>query len=46
MKAYYRIMLGKKSAFAAQSFAGGNIGAGFEIDGDLSRSLPEEWRAL
>jgi restriction system protein len=46
MKAYYRVMLGKKSAFAAECFAGGYIGAGFNIEQDLSKQLPEEWRAF
>jgi predicted Mrr-cat superfamily restriction endonuclease len=46
MKAYYRVMLGKKSAFAAECFAGGFIGADFDIAQDLSKQLPEEWRAF
>jgi restriction system protein len=44
MKSYYRVMLGKKSAFAAECFAGGFIGADFDIGEDLSRSLPDQWR--
>ena len=44
MKAYFRVMLGRKSAFAAQGFAGGYIGADFLPGEDLSRSLPDEWR--
>jgi restriction system protein len=44
MKAYYRVMPGKKSAFAAECFAGGFIGADFEIAQDLSKQLPEEYR--
>ena len=44
MRAYYRIMLGKKSAFASDCFAGGFIGADFEINEDLSQSLPDQWR--
>jgi restriction system protein len=46
MKSYYRIMLGKKSAFAVECFAGGFIGADFQMDEDLSRNLPDEWRAF
>jgi restriction system protein len=46
MRAYYRVMLGKKSAFAAECFAGGFIGADFDIAQDLSKQLPEEWRAF
>jgi restriction system protein len=46
MKAYYRVMLGKKSAFAAECFVGGFIGADFGIAQDLSKQLPEEWRAF
>jgi len=44
MKSYYRVMLGRKSAHAAECFAGGFIGADFGINEDLSRKLPEEWR--
>jgi restriction system protein len=44
MRFYYRVMLGKGSAFAAECFAGGFIGADFEINEDLSRALPEQWR--
>lgn len=46
MKSYYRVMLGKKSAFSAECFAGGFIGADFEINEDLTKKLPEEWRAF
>jgi restriction system protein len=46
MRAYYRVMLGKKSVFAAECLAGGFIGAGFNIEQDLSKQLPEEWRAF
>ena len=41
---YYRVMLGKKSAHAAECFAGGFIGADFEIDEDLSGKLGDDWR--
>jgi restriction system protein len=44
MKKYYRVMLGQKSAFAEQCFAGNFIGVDFGIEGDLSNKLPEEWR--
>lgn len=44
MKAYYRLMLGKKSKFAGECFEGGWVGAGFGIQQDLSGDLPDEWR--
>lgn len=44
MKSYYRVMLGKKSAYAAECFAGGYIGVGFGINEDLSQQLPDQWR--
>jgi restriction system protein len=44
MKNYYRVMLGKKSTFATQCFAGNFIGADFGIAEDLTHKLPEEWR--
>ena len=46
MKSYYRIMLGKKSIYAEECFAGNFIGADFGIPQDLSRNLSEEWRAF
>lgn len=46
MKSYYRVMLGKRSAHAAECFAGGFIGADFGIRQDLSGDLPDEWRAF
>jgi len=46
MKSYYRVMLGRKSVFAPECFAGGYIGADFAIKEDLSKSLPDEWRAF
>lgn len=46
MKQYYRVMLGKQSAHAADCFNGGFIGADFGIAQDLTRKLPEEWRAF
>ena len=44
MKNYYRVMLGKQSAFAEQCFAGNFIGTDFEIAQDLTGKLPEKWR--
>lgn len=44
MKSYFRVMLGRKSAHAAECFTGGFIGTDFDINEDLSRNLPEEWR--
>jgi restriction system protein len=44
MKSYYRVMLGRKSAHAAECFAGGFIGTDFDIHEDLAHKLPEEWR--
>ena len=47
MKRYYRVMLGKKSAHAAESFAGGYIGSGFGgIKRDVALELSEEFRAF
>jgi len=46
MKSYYRVMLGKKSAFAEQCFAGNFIGADFGIPQELTGRLPEEWRTF
>ena len=44
MKSYYRVMLGKGSAFASQGIEGGYIGVDFDIPRDLSGSLPDQWR--
>jgi len=44
MRSIYRVMLGQKSVYAAECFAGGFIGADYEIDEDLTGKLPEEWR--
>lgn len=46
MRSYYRVMLGRKSVFAADCFAGGYIGVDFLPNEDLSKSLPDEWRAF
>jgi len=45
-KSYYRVMLGQKSVYAAECFAGNFIGTDFGIDQDLKNKLPEEWRAF
>jgi restriction system protein len=39
-------MLGQKSVYAAECFAGNFIGTDFDIDQDLTNKLPEEWRAF
>jgi restriction system protein len=39
-------MLGKKSVFADECFAGGFIGTDFGINQDLSGQLPENWPAF
>lgn len=44
MKNYYRIMLGKKSAYAEEAHKGNFIGAGFDVGKDLTNHLPENWR--
>jgi restriction system protein len=46
MKSYYRIMLGKKSAYAEECFKGNFIGADFGMDIDLAGKLPENWRVF
>lgn len=46
MKSYYRVMLGPKSVHAKECFTGGFIGTDFGIHQDLSKKLPEEWRAF
>lgn len=46
MKSYYRVMLGKQSAYAATCFAGNFIGADYGIQQDLSGDLPDDWRAF
>lgn len=43
-KSYYRVMLGRQSAYAAECLAGDFIGADFDIEQDLSGQLPEAWR--
>jgi restriction system protein len=44
MKNYYRVILGPKGVLAQQCFAGGFMGADFEIAQDLSPALHCEWR--
>ncbi|MGQ2965202.1 endonuclease NucS domain-containing protein [Methylophilus sp.] len=44
MKNYYRLMLGKKSIYAAECFAGGFVGTYFGLDEDFTGKLPEKWR--
>jgi restriction system protein len=39
-------MLGRKSIHAAECFAGNFIGTDFGIHQDLTKKLPEEWRAF
>lgn len=46
MKKYYRVMLGSRNAHAAECLAGGFIGTDSGIREDLSRKLPDEWRAF
>ena len=44
MKSYFRVMLGVKSSFAAESLREGFIGTDFGISEDLSANLPDSWR--
>ena len=44
MREFYRVMLGRKSIFAEECRNGGFIFANFDIDQDLTNSLPENWR--
>ncbi len=46
MTNYYRLMLGRKSAYATECFAGGFVGADFGIAQDLSAQLPDEMRSF
>jgi restriction system protein len=46
MKSYYRVMLGQKSIYADECFAGSFIGTDFGINQDLTKKLTEEWRAF
>jgi restriction system protein len=44
MKSFYRVMLGQQSSYASECFAGGYIGADFDITDDLTGRLPDAWR--
>jgi restriction system protein len=44
MKEFYRVMLGRGSMYAQECREQGFIGAGFDINRDLTNSLPEDWR--
>lgn len=44
MKSYYRVMLGRRSAFTEECFAGSFIGVDFGIDQDLTDKLPENYK--
>ena len=44
MKNYYRIMLGRKSAYADEAYKGNFIATGFIKDKDLTHHLPDNWR--
>ena len=44
MTRYFRVMLGKGSTYATESFAGGFIGVDFDLAVDLTNKLPENWR--
>ena len=41
MKSYYRVMLGQKSVYAKECFAGNFIGTDFDIHQDLANKLPD-----
>ena len=42
MKSYYRVMLGQKSVYAEECFAGNFIGTDFGINQDLTNKLPDK----
>ena len=42
MKNYYRVMLGQKSVYAKECFAGNFIGTDFGINQDLTNKLPDK----
>lgn len=44
MKNYYRIMLGRKSAYAEEAYKGNFIAAGFIKDRDLTQHLSDNGR--
>lgn len=43
---YYRVMLGRKSAYAEECLRDSFIGTDFEIEQDLTGHLPDEWRTF
>ncbi len=45
-RSYYRVMLGEKSRFAEECFAGNFIGTDFDIRQDLSNDLPDDLRSF
>lgn len=44
MKNYYRIMLGRKSAYAEKAYKGNFIAVGFVKDKDLTHHLSDSWQ--
>jgi restriction system protein len=44
MKNFYRIMLGKKSKFAAECFSKGFLGMDFGLESDLAKESHSDWR--
>jgi len=46
MKSCYRVMLGLKSVHADECLAGNFIGTDFGMNQDLTKKLPDEWRAF
>lgn len=46
MKNYYRVMLGRKSAHAAECFAQNYIGIGYGVTEDQTHKLVDDWRAF
>lgn len=46
MKNYYRLMLGRRSVYAADCFARGFVGVDFGLAVDLTDRLPQEWRVF
>ena len=46
MKSYYRIMLGSKSKHAEECYKENFIGAGYNINEDLTSNLPDNWKSF
>lgn len=46
MTKYYRVMLGPRGSFLQKGLEGNYIGVDFEIQQDLSNSLPDDWRSF